>query len=234
MEDIDYYSDKVKPGRETRLYNEWKMMDVAFSSNDVHPSHSADSSSPHGIDPLGADSSLPPHDIDPLGADSSLRRSPISYTITKRSPSGLPLAYEITFHIQTITGVEQPDAIGLQKPVFGDTHILRITIPNNYPSADGGYPDFKFVTDVWHPNIRFYGEFKGHVCLNFENCGTSTPLVEFISKVAAYLRYDEYHALDEEPYPEDQTVARWVREQAEPQGWLEEFRIRNLELGIKN
>ena len=178
MEGIDYYMDKVKPGRETRLYNEWKMMDAEYSSSDD-----------------------------------------ISFSITKRSPSGIPLAYEITFLIKTITGVEEPDEQGLQKPVFGDTHILQITIPNNYPSADGGYPDFKFTTDVWHPNIRFFGEFKGHICLNFENCGTSTPLAEYVGKVAAYLRYDEYHALDEEPYPEDLTVAQWVREQAEPQGW---------------
>ena len=178
MENTSYYHDKVKPGRETRLLNEWIMMDAALGSNDA-----------------------------------------ISYHIMRRSPSGLPLEYEITFLQKSIIGVESPDVQGLQKPVFGDRHILRITIPNNYPSTDGGYPDFKFVTEVWHPNIRFFGEFKGHVCLNFLNSGASTPLVEYIAKVAAYLRYDDYHALDEEPYPEDQTVAIWVREQAEPRGW---------------
>jgi Ubiquitin-protein ligase len=178
LEDIDYYKDKVKPGRETRLYNEWKMMDAEYSSSET-----------------------------------------ISFIITKRNPSGIPLAYEITFFIKTITGVKEFDGEGLQKPVFGNTHVLRITIPNNYPSADGGYPDFKFITNVWHPNVRYFGDFRGHVCLNFENCGTSTPLVEYIGKVAAYLRYDDYHALDEEPYPEDLTVAQWVREQGEPQGW---------------
>ena len=186
MESIESYQDKVKPGRETRLYNEWKMIDAEYSSHEV-----------------------------------------ISYNITKRSPSGMPLAYEITFHIKSITGVEDPNVQGLQKPVFGDTHILHITIPNNYPSADGGYPHFKFVTDVWHPNIRFYGEFKGHVCLNFANSSTSTSLVEFVGKVVAYLRYDEYHALDEEPFPEDQTVAKWVREQAEPQGWINQLKVEN-------
>jgi ubiquitin-protein ligase len=186
MENIDYYQDKVKPGRETRLYNEWKMMDTEYALHDA-----------------------------------------ISYTINKRTPSGLPLVYLITFHIKSITGVEDSDMQGLQKPVFGDKHILRITIPNNYPSADGGYPEFTFISDVWHPNIRYYGDFKGHVCLNFESSGTSTSLAEFIDKVAAYLRYDEYHALDEEPFPEDQTVAKWVREQAEPQRWFNQLKIKN-------
>ena len=176
--DIDDYKDKVKPGRETRLYNEWKMIDAEYASNDT-----------------------------------------ISYIVTKRSPSGMPLAYEITFLIKSITGVKDPDSQGHQKPVFGNKHILQIRIPNNYPSADGGYPEFKFITDVWHPNIRFFGEFKGHVCLNFLHSGTATPLAEYIDKVAAYLRYDDYHALDEEPYPEDHTVAKWVREQADPMKW---------------
>ena len=186
MESIEFYKDKVMPGRETRLYNEWKLIDAEYSSHDM-----------------------------------------ISYSISKRSPSGMPLAYEITFRIKSIIGVKEPDGQGLQKPVFGNNHILQITIPNNYPSADGGYPEFTFISDVWHPNVRYYGDFKGHVCLNFENSGTSTTLAEFISKIAAYLRYDEYHALDEEPFPEDQTVAKWVREQAEPQGWIKQLTIDN-------
>ena len=169
----------MKPGRETRLFNEWKAIDAEYSSSDE-----------------------------------------ISYVVSKRNPSGIPVAYEITFLIKSITGVSNADEQGFQKPVFGEKHILKINIPNNYPSADGGYPEFKFVTDVWHPNIRFFGDFKGHVCLNFKNSGTSTLLTEYIDRIADYLRYAEYHALNEYPYPEDQTVAQWVLEQAEPQEWL--------------
>ena len=179
MNEVDYYKDKVRPGRETRLYNEWKMIDADYSSNDE-----------------------------------------ISYSINKRNPSGIPVAYEITFLIKSITGVEDMDGDGFQKPIFGEKHILHINLPNNFPSADGGYPEFKFVTDVWHPNIRFFGDFKGHVCLNFESNGSSTTLSDYICKVAGYLRYGEYYAINEYPYPEDQNVARWVLEQAEPQGWL--------------
>jgi Ubiquitin-protein ligase len=144
----------------------------------------------------------------------------ISYIIRKRNPIGIPLVYDIIFNIKSITGVEDADERGLQEPIFNDRHILRISIPNNYPSVDGGYPDFKFTTDIWHPNIRFFGDFKGRVCLNFEDSGTFTALSEYIDKVADYLRYSDYHALNEYPYPEDQIVAQWVLEQAEPQGWL--------------
>jgi Ubiquitin-protein ligase len=179
VNEIDYYKDIVKPGRETRLYNEWKMIDTEYSSD-----------------------------------------KEVSYSISKRTASGIPVAYEVTFLIKSITGVEDADEYGLQKPVFGERHVMTISIPNNFPSADGGYPEFKFITDVWHPNIRFFGDFKGHVCLNFNSSGTSTTLCEHIGRVVAYLRYDDYHALNEYPYPEDQNVAKWVLEQAEPQGWI--------------
>ena len=177
--EIDDNRNMLMPGRETRLYNEWKYIDEALSSNNE-----------------------------------------ISYSVLKRIPSGIPVAYVVRFLMKSIIGVEVADENGLQKPVFGNKHILHINLPNNYPSADGGYPEFKFVTDVWHPNIRFFGNFKGHVCLNYDSSGTSTTLAEHILKVTAYLKYDEYHALNELPYPEDQTVAQWVLEQAEPQGWL--------------
>lgn len=130
------------------------------------------------------------------------------------------MVYDIIFDVNSIVGVEEPDEQGLQKPIFGKRHVLRINIPNNYPSTDGGYPDFKFTTDVWHPNIRYFGDFKGRVCLNFEDSGTFTMLSDYIDKIHYYLLYQDYHALNEYPYPEDQIVAQWVLEQAEPQGWL--------------
>jgi ubiquitin-protein ligase len=146
----------------------------------------------------------------------------ISYIVRKRNPNGIPLAYDVIFKIKTIIGVEDQDEQGLKKPIFGDRHVLRITLPNNYPSVDGGYPEFKFTTDVWHPNIRYFGDefIKGRVCLNFEDSGTGTSLVDYIERIVNYLRYVDYHAQNEYPYPEDQNVAQWVLEQAEPQGWL--------------
>ena len=143
----------------------------------------------------------------------------ISYSVIKTNASGLPVTYQIVFHIQSITGVENADEQGLQKPVFGDSHVLRISLSNNFPALDGGYPEFKFVTDVWHPNVRYRGDFKGRVCLNFDEYGTTANIADQVATIASYLRYTEYHARDEHPYPEDRTVAQWVMEQAEPQGW---------------
>jgi len=178
-EAIDQYRDKVKQGRDTRLFNEWKTLDEACSESDE-----------------------------------------ITYAVRKVNASGLPVAYDIIFRIKSIVGVEAANEQGLQKPVFGNEHILQIRLPNNFPAAGGGFPEFKFITDVWHPNVRFFGDFKGRVCLNLKDCGTSVYLAEHVGTVAGYLRYADYHARNEYPYPEDQTVAQWTLEQAEPQGWL--------------
>ena len=179
MEILETYSGKVRPGRDTRLLNEWVRLHEACCASDV-----------------------------------------VSYKVSKVNVSGLPVAYEIVFHIRSIIGVESADTQGLQRPVFGDRHVLRISLPNNYPAANGGYPVFMFVTDVWHPNVRYFGEFKGRVCLNFDDCVTSLYLTDHIATIAGYLRYDEYHARNDYPYPEDRTVAQWTLEQAEPQGWI--------------
>ncbi len=187
MKELEKYRNKIKAGRETRLFKEWENIDNYIQN---HPE--------------------------------------VSYIIRKRNPTGIPLIYEISFNIRSIVDVENTDEKGFQKPIFGDRHVLRITIPNNYPSVDGGFPDFRFTTNVWHPNIRFFGDFKGRVCLNFEDSGTFTSLSEYIDKIVDYLRYTDYHALNEYPYPEDQTVAQWVLEQAEPQGWLNFFNTKAI------
>ena len=143
-----------------------------------------------------------------------------SYIIRKRNGLGLPVVFDIIFNVKTIIGVKQEEGSKLQKPVFGREHVMRITLPNNYPSADG-QPEFMFTTDVWHPNIRYYGDFKGRVCLNTGDSGVHTHLVDYIDRVTDYLKYADYHARNEYPYPEDLDVAEWVIKQGEPQGWVE-------------
>lgn len=140
----------------------------------------------------------------------------ISYIIRKRNFKELPVEYEIWYRVKSMVGVE--DGTAPRKPIFGDLHKMSIVLPNNYPSADGN-PIFTFLTDVWHPNIRYSGNFKGHVCLTIKEMGVMSSLSTLILRVERYLKYQSYHAQNTYPYPEDQTVAKWVREEGEPNGW---------------
>lgn len=143
----------------------------------------------------------------------------ISYIIRKANGLSLPTIYEIIYNIKSIIGVEQPDEQGLQKPIFGNEHKLRIELPNNYPDANG-QPIFKFMSKIWHPNIRYFGDFNGRVCLNMADSGVHTNLIDYIDRIHDYLTYQDYFAKNEYPYPEDLQVAEWVVNQAEKNGWL--------------
>ena len=153
----------------------------------------------------------------------------VSYIIRKRNAEGLPVVYEIIFNIKSFCGVSEPDEQGLQHPLLHDEFVMRINIPNNYPSIDSKL-EFKFLTKThtgieiahpWHPNIRYFGDFAGLVCLNTNACGSYTDLAFYINRVISYLKYEKYHALNTPPYPQDNKVAEWVLEQGEPQHWIE-------------
>lgn len=144
------------------------------------------------------------------------REPSISYIIRKKNAMGLPTEYEIWFRVKSIVGVK--DTPAPREPIFGYLHKMSIILPNNYPSADGN-PIFTFRTTVWHPNIRNSGSFKGHVCLNSKDMGVMASLKSLVLRVEQYLKYNDYHAQNIYPYPEDQNVAEWVREEAEPNGW---------------
>ena len=105
-----------------------------------------------------------------------------------------------------------------REPIFGYLHKMSIVLPNNYPPADGN-PIFTFRSDIWHPNIRYSGSFKGHVCLTIKEMGVLASLKDLVLRVERYLKYQLYHAQNTYPYPEDQNVAEWVREEGEPNGW---------------
>ena len=153
--------------------------------------------------------------------------------VRKRNAKQLPVVYEVIFNIHSFCGVEEPDVNGLQRPIYADRFLMRINIPNNYPSMDAKL-EFKFLTKnmageeiphPWHPNIRYFGDFAGRVCLNADACGSYTDLSWYIDRVAHYLRYDTYHAkIGVPPFPEDDKVAEWVTEQGEPYGWIAELR----------
>lgn len=148
-------------------------------------------------------------------SDNPLKPS-LSYIIRRKNAVGLPTEFEIWYRCKSIVGVEETEPP--RKPIYGFLHKMSIVLPNNYPSADGN-PVFTFISDVWHPNIRYSGSFKGHVCLTIKEMGVLASIKDLVLRVERYLKYQMYHAQNTYPYPEDQTVAEWVREEGEPNGW---------------
>lgn len=158
-------------------------------------------------------------------------RSDIIIDVTgRREGSGVPDAYRVTYLIRSICTVEDMENLGkpgvVNRPVFHDRFVLSITIPPDYPCIDAS-PVFRFLTEdgngnpiphPWHPNIRWFGEFAGRVCVNTPD--TYTDIEWCVRRIAGYLKYEKYHALNEPPYPEDQQVASWVIRQGEPNGWV--------------
>lgn len=158
------------------------------------------------------------------------KRDDIEYLVSQLNTRGLPTEYLITYGIYSISGVERIDRLNLpgesNPPVFASTFRMRLSIPLNYPCVDAP-AEFRFLTHddrgneiphPWHPNIRYFGEFAGRVCLNALNSRTS--LAWCVERVALYLRYELYHAIQEPPYPEDPKVAGWVIRQGEPNDWI--------------
>ena len=148
-------------------------------------------------------------------------RKDIVYRIDKTNSLGLPISYRIFYHIKSICGIGD-DFV----PIFANFFVMQIDLPDNYPCIDA-LPYFHFLTHdetgsniphPWHPNIRYYGEFAGRVCLNMPD--TYADLAWGVERVAHYLRYDLYHAIVEPPYPEDLKVADWVTKHGEPRKWI--------------
>ncbi len=157
-------------------------------------------------------------------------RTDIDYSIRRSNSSGLPLSYLIEYHLTSICSVEQIDRLDEQgvvnAPVFHHGFLMSIDLPDAYPCVDAS-PQFQFlyedsqgnpIAHPWHPNIRYFGNFTGRVCLNMTD--TYSDLIWGVERVAHYLRYDLYNAVPEPPYPEDVRVAEWVRRQGEPNGWI--------------
>lgn len=145
------------------------------------------------------------------------RMPSLSYIVRRKNAMGLPTEFEIWYRCKSIIGVvEKPIP---REPIFGYLHKMSVVLPNNYPSADGN-PIFTFRTDIWHPNIRYSGSFKGHVCLTIKEMGVLASLKDLVLRVERYLKYQMYHAQNTYPYPEDQNVAEWVREEGEPNNWV--------------
>ncbi len=149
---------------------------------------------------------------------------------TAFNANGFPVRYLVVYHVRSICGVEHLEQFGINgishPPLFANRFLMQIDLPDGYPCVDAP-PIFQFLTtdgqgnDIphpWHPNIRYFGAFAGRVCINMAD--TYTDLVWGVERVAAYLRYECYHAVSEPPYPEDLQVASWVISQGEPNKWI--------------
>lgn len=157
-------------------------------------------------------------------------RDRIEYSITKRNAQGLPTEYLITYRIRSICGVERVERLNepgvSNPPIFASEFFMRIVLPPNYPCVDAPVefwfltqgPEEEPIAHPWHPNIRYFGEFAGRVCLNTPD--TYTGLDWCVDRVAHYLSYERYHAIQEPPYPEDFKVAEWVVRQGKPNDWV--------------
>jgi hypothetical protein len=123
-----------------------------------------------------------------------------------------PRDYRITF--TGLTSIVRVDSDML--PVFGDTHVLEIHLPGGFPAEA---PVCYMASEIWHPNIQAdEGPYQGRICGNTEGFGSYYSLDDLILRIEAMLKYEIYHAELRLPYPEDENVARWVREYAEPLG----------------
>lgn len=122
----------------------------------------------------------------------------------------IPTKYLVTFHVKSIVNIDEQ-----QQPIFADKHVAEFGLPPDYPvSACTIY----MKTPVWHPNIRFKGNFKGRVCPNSDLFGPTYFLDQLVLRVGEILQYKNYHALQTWPYPDDVEVAKWVLQFAEPNG----------------
>lgn len=119
-----------------------------------------------------------------------------------------PTEYHIKYFLKSIVAIDEN-----QKPVMGEVHELRIKIPRNFPEQTA---ESKMLSPTWHPNIKSSGPFIGDICTNHKGFGSLYNLDELIVRIGEYLQYKRYLAEDRKPWPEDRTVAKWVRDFAEP------------------
>lgn len=138
----------------------------------------------------------------------------IFFEIKEFGSKEFPKDYLIEYRIDSITGINKD-----RSPIIKNNHKLEIKIPTDYPKSS---ILCYFLTDVWHPNIKYDGKFKGRIqLLNDENNEYSKitkdflSLVDIIVNIGKMLQYKLYNANQTSPFPEDISVAKWVKEFAE-------------------
>jgi len=121
-----------------------------------------------------------------------------------------PESYVITYKCRGIVGVD-----GERAPIYGDEHKVSVYLRHGYPLLP---PEVNWLTPIWHPNIDHLP--PHHVCINeVDTWWPGRHLDDLVLWMGELVQYKRYHAEEGvEPFPDDQMVAEWVREYAEPRG----------------
>ncbi len=149
------------------------------------------------------------------------RSNKITYEILHRLGSQPPEKYRIIYKVKSIVGIHDRTKM----PIYGNEHRVNIELPEGYPGPTGD-PICYMDSEIWHPNIRWSGKYKGRICITAKALGAWHSLDMLVIRIGEMLQWKNYLAENIEPYPEDEHVAQWVREVAEPKG------IVNLKKGI--
>ncbi len=145
-----------------------------------------------------------------------------SYRVLKYKvgESDIPEIFEFTFNMRSFVGIQADDT-----PIIGEKHVFTFDMGGKYPMQK---PELLALTYVWHPNIKFYHT-KRSVCFNWDATGNVT-VFHILSMLYDMLRYDNYWAENEPPYPDDLEVALWVRKVGEPKGYIKQLKDYYIEL----
>ena len=123
--------------------------------------------------------------------------------VFKETDQLLPLSLEILFKVRSITGIN-PDF----SPKIAMQHVLL--------KKDRSW---RFISDVWHPNIKYVGKDKGQISILSDLQGFQDKefrLYGFLIYVGKLLQFKLYQSEDILPYPTNPEAARWIKEYAEP------------------
>ena len=127
---------------------------------------------------------------------------------------GAPERYIVTFDCRGITGID-----GAKNPIYGNKHEVEIYCHADFPSEP---PRLKWITPIWHPNIRHKG--AKDVCVNPHEWLGGMTLYHLCWQMFDMVQYINYHAEPTEPFPLDHEAAEWVMKFAEPRGIVDRRR----------
>lgn len=136
--------------------------------------------------------------------------------VNTRGSIKIPCEYHFHFYFKSIVSINED-----KSPNFGSHHIAKVTFPPKYPIEP---PELYMQSDLWHPNIKSEGKYKGRICGNTKGFGLGYDLYLLVIRMGEILQFKQYHAENTPPFPEDIKAARWVMEYAEPNGIVNKYK----------